>query len=170
MRNLLLYDFFNLNYFYKGFKHFNIFVGMAYLQRLDSFGLLFALFAFLKNLGLLYSNLHVISLKMGRLAAFEFNLINSSILLNTFKFVNKDLLQFIYLCGIDLDSLIVNCDNNLFFVFQGAFSDNNKLVNQFNLIFPVGVYTEVDSTYINLEGRIRQTKSAIKTHLNILGD
>jgi hypothetical protein len=79
VRNLLLYDFFNLSYFNKALKRFEIFVGMSYLQRLDSLGLLFGLFSFLQNLFIPYSNLHVISLKMGRLVAFEFNLINFSI-------------------------------------------------------------------------------------------
>jgi NADH dehydrogenase/NADH:ubiquinone oxidoreductase subunit G len=39
-----------------------------------------------------------------------------------------------------------------------------------NIIFPIGVYTEVESYYINLEGRIRKTQTAISKPLNILKD
>jgi hypothetical protein len=100
IRHFLLYDFFNLSYFNKTLKHFDIFVGMSYLQRLDSKGLLFSLFYFLQNLNLIYSNLHIISLKMGRLNSFEFNLVNFNINSSLIT-VSRKLIKFFYLCGID---------------------------------------------------------------------
>lgn len=75
IRQLLLYDFFSLSYFSRVIKSFDIFVGMSYLQRVDSFSLLSGLFFFFRFLSLSYSNFHVISLKMGRLIAFELNLV-----------------------------------------------------------------------------------------------
>lgn len=123
----MLYDFFNLGYFYKSIKYFNIFIGVSYLQRLDSSGLLFALFSFLKTLFIPYSNLHVISLKMGRLSAFEFNLISSSLLVNyTHQFIGSNISQFVYLCGVDLDSLYIDNKANVFLTFQGSFCDKTE--------------------------------------------
>lgn len=162
-----MYDYFSLCYFGIKFYSFDIFLGFAYLQRLDSYGLLFSLFSFFKSLNITYSNLHIISLNMGRLIAFEFNLIHTLPIFYYQKFINN---KFIYLCGIDFDMLSINLYKSSFFIFQGSFSDKFEIINQFNIIFPVGVYTEIDSTYINLEGRIRQTKSSIKMQLNILND
>ena len=79
-------------------------------------------------------------------------------------------MRFIYLCGIDLAFFnIFNIKKESFIIFQGSFLNNIELFCV-NLIFPVKMYTESLSSYINLEGRYRKTEVAVISKKNIFYD
>lgn len=69
----------------------------------------------------------------------------------------------------DLDKFILPLYSSSFIIFQGFFF-NNKLMKHVNLIFPVTIYTEQSSFFINLEGRIRITTFVITPIKNIFSD
>jgi hypothetical protein len=52
----------------------DIFVGVSFLRRYDSFDILSGLMLYIKNMQLNLFNLHMVDIKMGRLSALEINL------------------------------------------------------------------------------------------------
>jgi len=105
---------------------------------------------------------------MGRLAAFELNLISSFVKIKDSSFFKFS--KFMYLCGIEPDFSLLRNSNLFFIIFQGSFFDTFEIKLLFNLILPVGIYTESQATYLNLEGRIRMTKQATVSIFNLLND
>jgi|SRR5882724_9485977 len=94
---------------------------------------------------------NVISINLGFLSYCEFGLNMSRRSLRT---------GLSYFCGTDSfnENLISN-----FIIYQGFFVNNNYFFNLVDLIFPSTIYVEKNCTFINLEGRYRVCKSAIKS-------
>ena len=58
---------------------------------------------------------------------------------------------FLYVLESDFIPLV----QNVFLVYQGAFSNSNNSFFNANLVYPTAIYVESSSSYLNLEGRRR---------------
>jgi NADH-quinone oxidoreductase chain G len=159
---LLSFDFLNHD-------SFSFFLGHSVLSRLDSNFFIDSL-NFLFNKFALFSKncLNIVSNYLGRLSCFEVGVlpnVNSSLFL--FERIISN--AFLYLVGTDrvINNLIYSDLN--FVVYQGSFQESSQLLN-FSLIFPVTVYTERLSTYLNIEGKIRRTQKAISCFFFVYSD
>lgn len=130
------------------------FIGLSILNRIDSNSFCFALQNYVNNFLLKLSTISVVSPFLGRLSSLEFNL-NKKI-----KKSYKN--TFIYLSNVFdhkfLNLNLLESDSN-FIVFSGSFKDHFFFNS--NLIFPIPIFTETVSTYLNIEGRLRGTQVAI---------
>jgi hypothetical protein len=134
-------------------KPFFIF-GNSIILRTDSKYLLLSFFYFLKN----------------KFSILTFNLINSflgfysiSNIIYNIKYKNIKYKGFIYnLMGINNIENNIELDNS-FIVYQGFF---NNYFNS-NVIIPIAAPYEIDSLYLNLEGRYRLMKQVIKSFIGL---
>lgn len=53
--------------------------------------------------------------------------------------------------------------SNGFVIYQGFHS--TILINDSHILLPIGVYTEVESFFLNLEGRLRKTSKVITSNI-----
>ena len=108
--------------------------------------------------------LNIVTPYLGKISSFEVGFlpgINSNFL-SSFK---KSSLS--YLIGVDNYNKVTE---NSFVVYQGPIKTNSVLFNKANIILPISTYTERDSTYINLEGRLRFTKKVITPFKFVFSD
>jgi len=152
------------------FKRFKvspkIFLGNAVLNRIDGFSIYNAI---AKAFGRIFKNsisstyLNVISYQLGKISANEIGLsgVNSY-----FSADNK--LSFSYLCGVD--NFYINTNGASLLVYQGIFKANNFLFGRANLVFPTTSIYERNSSFINIEGRLRYTKKVITPFKFIFSD
>jgi len=165
LRELFIFDYYNLAYTFGVNVNLQIFIGSSVFKRFDGFDLLSALLQFFMVFKLSFSFLHIISLKMGRICAFEVGL-PSSLSMQRFKGYFYNLVpSLIYLCGVDY-SLIPMYFSQLFqgsyIIFQGSFV-NPEFKVLLDILLPTNVYTENSLSYLNLEGKLRQTNRAVQT-------
>lgn len=104
-----------------------------------------SLLSFISKFSYFVSSFHVISKSLGKLTSAELGLIPSIYKSKVYLQQSK---SFIFLCGVDLDSVSFNqILDDSFIVFQGSFFTTS--LNSFvDLIFPVPVYTEHFVTYV----------------------
>jgi len=165
LRELFIFDYYNLAYAFGVNVNLHFFIGSAVFRRLDGFDLLSALLQFVTNARLSFSFLHIISLKMGRICASELALV-TPLSIGWLKVrYDKLISSCIYLCGVDY-SLLTMPFSQLFrvsyVIFQGSFA-NSEFKFLVDILLPVNVYTENSLSYLNLEGKLRQTNSAVRT-------
>lgn len=156
-----------LNYNFSFFEKASFFVGSSILShRFDtSFVFQGTSFIFLNNIFFLQPVLNVVSSFLGRISAFECGLVPSVNSYSCFKnSLNNVVDSFIFFLGTDdfvFDSLAVSN----FLVYQGSFYSTTSFFSFLNLVFPVSIYTERISSFLNIEGRLRRTQKAIETAL-----
>jgi len=160
LRNLLFKDFFsttfvNFNFIFHAYPKF--FIGASILNRSDNASifniLLVTLNKFFKT-SLISSFISIVSPYLGRLSVNEIGFspgINSN-------FSVKGTPSMIYLVGVDNFYADVT---RSFLVYQGIFKANSFLFRRANLIFPTTSFVERDSSFLNIEGRLRFTKRII---------
>jgi NADH-quinone oxidoreductase subunit G len=162
-----------LNYNFYSYTSFSIFFGSSVLQRLDC-GFFFDSIGYLclklcKNFEVSFS---VVSNFLGRISSFELGClpgINSS---NFVSFYSRgDKTSFIYFVGTDslFNSLSEGFLNN-FLVYQGSFFQVDFFFNTINLVFPVSIYAERVSSFLNVNGLLRRTRDAIKASSFVYAD
>lgn len=165
IKNILFYDFYNLNFFSKYFFNLDFFIGSSFLNRIDGFSLVSTLLKFFSNLQLSLNNLHFVYNSLGVLSGFEYGLpvtMNSISCLQSGYNTSK---SFIYFIGVDFDLLSLQKVNaESFLVYHGSFL-TDKVLNFINLILPMPLYTEKSSLFLNLEGRLRKSERAISTQI-----
>ena len=142
---------------------------MSILNRLDSSYILLSIINLFNNLNYFtYENINIIPRFLGRISAFEFNILpgkHSNMLLNKYN-----TLTFNHYCGIDFDIVkIFNLTRNNLNIYQGFFNIN-IFVFFIWLILPVTLFTESYLFYYNLEGRFRMTKKVISVSSKIFDD
>lgn len=101
---------------------------------------------------------------MGRLSCFEFGALpgsNYSVL--PVRCIKKP--SFFFLCGID-NFVVKHIDD--FVVFQGSFQSN--FFNFVNLVFPIYLYIERISFFLNLEGRFRKSQKIVSSFKYVSDD
>jgi NADH dehydrogenase/NADH:ubiquinone oxidoreductase subunit G len=152
-----------LNFNFNLFNNFSFFLGSSSLYRIDANfffdSLGFFMSKYSKNLYFVNNGLNVISNFLGRLSSFEVGCLpgtkSSNFCLNLRKKIS-----FLYLLGTE-NFFFDNLEQNNFVVYQGGFQEFGSFFKNISLIFPVSIYTERVSTFLNLEGRIRRTQKAI---------
>lgn len=145
-----------LNYNFNICDSFSFFLGDSILQRFDSNFYFF----FFKSFSFFYSNnnfcrLHIVSSYLGKISGFEVGALPG---INYCSFKDNKRFCFLYLLGTD--NFNFNSNDDCFFIYQGSFMDSYLLLN-ISLFFPVSIYVEKVSMYLNIEGRLRFTKRAI---------
>ena len=134
-----------------------ILLGTSILYRMDNIAIINTLFNFIKlNKAFINANwncFNVVSTNLGLLTSLELGL-SSPI-----KYGQKN---FIYICGTDkFDYSYSNFGSKNFIVYQGPFIGSTNIFNHINLELPSATFTEMNSTYINLEGRYRLAAQAV---------
>ena len=159
---------FSCDFFFKNFytfKHLNtdynyynnpvFFLGSSIINRKDSKSFLSSFIYFLKN----------------KFNFITFNLLNSFLGFYSYSnligdiFVNDKNIGFLYNFS---DTYIDKSKNEYFFVYQGFIK--NSIYFDSDLILPSNAIYEFDSIFINMEGRYRFAKTAIKSFVGIYSD
>lgn len=155
--NSVFFKTLNLNF--SIYKSCSFFIGSSILNRPDCnfFFDSIALFAS-KNFRLFNFKLDIVSNYLGRISSFE---VGSLPGVNSSNFVfnrRSGCASFLYFLGTD-EYFNTFDDYNLgnFFVYQGSFFNYNFFFQSMHLIFPVSIYTERVSSFLNVEGRLRKT-------------
>lgn len=169
-KDFIINDFYNYNFLNFNYSYFSkplVLIGNSVLSRFDSNSIMTSLYYFTKKIfNLSYSSwkpLSIISLYLGRISSFEIGFL-PGVASNLNNYKNKALY---YFCGVDTYS---NLNVDSFIVYQGSLKINTNLFNKANLIFPVSTYVERNSSYMNLEGRIRFTKKIITPFKFVFSD
>jgi len=100
----------------------------------------------------IYDCLNIVTPYLGFLSAAEVGFFPG---INSYSTKKKKL--FSYFSGVFDYNLL----NNNFIVYQGFFKSSTFLFTKANLIFPTSSFTERNSTYLNVEGRLRQSKKVV---------
>jgi hypothetical protein len=153
LKYFLLNNYYN-NYFFNSSNYlkFYLFLGTSFLNRNDSDSILNSIFLFFFELKLSTQNFNIISRNLGRLSSFEIGVFPKIIKLKkNNKFFN-------FFIGIDEKNIILKKTN--INVFQGFFYISS-FFEYINLILPTSIFSEKQSSYINLEGRFRYTNKAV---------
>jgi len=157
-------NYYNLSYFnIKNMININVFLGNSILVRFDFMNVFNSLIYVMSKLHLNWKNLNVIQRNLGRITGSELNLLSKINVIQKNKFNS-----FNHLLGIDKMITGLTLKNN-FNVYQGSFYLSN-IFNSINIILPVSIYTESNESYINLEGRFRQTNKVITPFKFIFSD
>lgn len=157
-----------LNYNFSFFDKASFFMGSSFLSSRYDITFFFNAFSYMvsQNVIFMQPSLNVISSVLGRISAFELGLVPG---INSYSYVNslvRTMNSFIYFLGTEdfvVDSSLTNVSN--FFVYQGSFYSTSNFFSFLNLLFPVSIYTERVSSYLNVEGRFRRTQKAIEMPL-----
>lgn len=106
--------------------------------------------------------LNVVSNYLGRISCFEVGNLPgvNSILFTTTQSAKRKGSLFLFLIGTDNIYLRIQTLLDDLIVYQGCFLDFISYFYNVSFIFPVTVYTERISTYLNMEGRLRRTRKA----------
>lgn len=136
-----------------------IILGMFLLNRIDFNGIFNSVSFFIsKYVKTDFRALNILSNNLGRLSAFELNFLPS--VHSNFSYNLKNIKKsFSFFCGVD--DFIFNNNQDNFIVYQGSFRDSVLSFKNANLIFPVSTFVERISYFINIEGRIRNTKKVL---------
>jgi len=168
LRELFFTDF-NTTAFlnFKRFKIYpKIFLGSSVLNRVDGssiYNAVASVFGRIFKNSISSAYLNVVFYQLGKISANEIGLsgVNSS-----FSIDNK--LSFFYLCGVD--NFYINNNGASLLIYQGIFKANNFLFGRANLVFPTTSIYERNSSFINIEGRLRFTKKVITPFKFIFSD
>jgi hypothetical protein len=136
----------------------HFFLGGSSLIRKDSNSFLNIFLFFLFKFKLPINYINIIQRYLGRISYSEIYL-QSFLNKKLIKF-NEKYSDFNYLIGIDNNPIKKKNLYKNFCIFQGFFYISN-LFKEINLILPTSIYVEQISSYINLEGRYRNTNKAI---------
>ena len=137
-----------------------IIVGSGLLDRTDSTSILLAINHLIKNTNGLFNHTNLLNLapaNLGFISCAEEGF--------SFGTINQGGTNFIHHIGTEY---IAKKNNNGFNVYQGYQSPEN--FSNLDLYLPVATHFEKVSTYLNLEGRLRQTKIAISAPESVLTD
>ena len=164
----LFNDYYNLSFFNK--NHFfskNILIGSSSLIRNDSNTIINSIWNLFKLSKISIKNINILSRNLGRISAYEFNVLyNIKSATNITKINKKDYFNFF----IGVDNLCNSKKNNKNInIFLGSFF----IINFFefiNLIFSSSIYVEDIFSYLNLEGRFRYTNKVITPAKYIYSD
>ena len=146
-RSFLFKDYLNsfmLNY---NFCNLHIFVGMSFMNRIDSNSLFRGLSFLLNILSLSMNNLHIVSTFIGRISAMEVGFMQTKNSFSCLLSKNYRLDSFVYFCGVDFDNLNLNMLSTNFIVSQCSFF-SSRVLQYSNIILPSSVYLEKDAPYI----------------------
>jgi hypothetical protein len=160
--DLFLNKFIGFSFFDLSFKYFFkplVLVGSSIYSKVDFFSYFFYIIDFFKFAFPIKSNwvwLGFLPLSLGKISAQE--------VFFGGNFKRNALISFNYLCGCDSFNFLNN--NNGFVVYQGFFKNNSFFFNNLNLIFPVSIYVEQVSTYLNMEGRFRTTRQVVSSFIH----
>lgn len=137
----------------------SIFLGMFLLNRIDFNDIFNSVSFFILNfIKTDFRVLNILSNSLGRLSALELGFVPS--VYSNFSYnLKKVKKSFSFFCGVD--DFIFNDNQNQFIVYQGSFRDSVLSFKKANLIFPVSTFVERISYFINIEGRIRNTKKVL---------
>jgi len=120
-------------------------------------------------------SLHVVSPFLGRISAFELGALPGIHSSNYLEAVPGQR-AFRYLLGTDmhLDPIasMLSATRSLysFTVYQGSFFEHSAFFDDVHLIFPVSIYTERVSSFINMEGLLRRTAKAVAPYRFVYTD
>lgn len=158
LREILFNKMSYFNEFQSLFFKPSIFLGMFLLNRVDFSDIFNSLSFFIKNyIKSEFRSLNILSNNLGRLSSFELGFIPSVYSKFSYNF-SKSIKSFCFFVGVD-DFIFKSKDS--FLVYQGSFRDTVLSFKKADLIFPVSTYVERISFFINLEGRIRNTKKVL---------
>lgn len=154
----LLNDFFSFSFLNVKdllFDKFSFFLGTSFLLRLDSnllfesFKVFFSYFygKVIKIFDILKYSFNIVSNYLGRISCFEFGFLPG---IRSSSYKKRKKFSFLYLLGTD-NFKAFKAD---FVVFQGSFNDF-IIPSLVFLVFPVSIYIEKLSIYLNIEGRLR---------------
>lgn len=105
--------------------------------------------------------LNVVSNYLGRISSYEAGSlpgVNSS---NFLFNIRSGVSSLLYFLGTDeYFNTFSNYSSSNFFVYQGSFFNYNSFFQSMHLLFPVSIYTERSSSFLNVEGRLRRTSKA----------
>jgi len=165
INNYFLYNNYYNHYFFnfKTVLSFYLFVGSSNLIRIDSDFLLNSLFSFFFEFKLPINNLNIINRHLGRLSFSELGLTQGIKLKSKFL---KSLNSFNFLVGLDNINFVKKTNIN---VYQGFFYISNFFEN-INLILPSSIFSENILSFLNLEGRFRNTNKAVVPFKFIFSD
>jgi len=173
--NFFLIDFFSLVFFNYNLRILDLFIGLTFsLVNFVYYAkhIVLNAFLFMRNLHLNISNLHLVFSKIGNISMLEFGVVKNFLALPANLFRGTPAVKskpILYFVGLDLDVIKLNLFNqSAFLVYQGFFY--HPLVDKFNLVLPVSVYTESDFHFINLEGRYRVSEAAVMPSDKIFPD
>jgi len=156
---LLFNDYYNLSFFNKNniFSK-NILIGSSSLIRNDSHSIVYLIWNFIKLSRISIKNVNILSRNLGRISAYEFNVLYNIKSIPNITKINK-INYFNFFIGVD--NLCNNNKNNKNInIYLGSFF----IINFFefiNLIFSSSIYVEDIFSYLNLEGRFRYTNKVI---------
>ena len=156
---LLFNDYYNLSFFTKNniFSK-NILIGSSSLIRNDSHTIVYSIWNFIKLSKISIKNVNILSRNLGRISAYEFNVLYNIKSIPNIAKINK-INYFNFFIGID--NL---CNNNKNHKNINIFLGSFFIINFFefiNLIFSSTIYVEDIFSYLNLEGRFRYTNKVI---------
>lgn len=162
------------NFFFKSFLSFSfislnikfynkpiIFLGHAILNREDSISFLYSFIYFFKK----KFNWSVINIIINNLGLLSFN----NIIYNNIQFLKKKIFNGL-LYNISNDIVPFFLDKNIFIIYQGFIKNNSNLYLKADIILPSTAPYEMDSLFINLEGRYRFMKKHVKNFLAVYTD
>jgi len=137
------------------YKRCSFFVGSSVLNRPDC-SFFYSGIAFVaQRLSIFNFELNVVSNYLGRISSYEVGSlpgVNSS----NFSFSGRKNGSFLYFLGTDdLSNVFVDNNSGSFFVYQGSFFSYSSFFQSMHLLFPVSIYTERASSFLNVEGRLR---------------
>lgn len=147
----------NNNIFF--YKNPIFFLGNSLLQRMDSKNFALSFIYFFKS----------------KFNWFSYNLLNSylgffsysNILYNKFINLKNNYKGFLYFISAELNALSNIDYNNTFVLYQGFIKNFNLNIN---LIFPVAAPYEMNSLFMNLEGRFKNLKQVLNSDINLYSD
>ncbi len=152
-----------LNLDFHIYKNCSFFIGSSVLNRPDCSFFFDGVALFISQHSSLFNfKLNIISDYLGRISSFE---IGSLPGVNSSNFVfNRGSRGSSFLYFLGTDELFNTFDDykfGNFFVYQGSFFNYNFFFQFMHLIFPVSIYTERVSSFLNIEGRLRRTCKAV---------
>lgn len=153
----------------------SFFLGAGLLQRKDCSFFLDAISYFMHQHAKTFSfSFNVVSPFLGRLSAFELGAL-PGIHSSNYLAVAPGQRAFRYLLGTNMHldpmaSMVSARESNGFTVYQGSFFEHSLFFDAVHLIFPVSIYTERVSSFINLEGLLRRTAKAVAPYRFVYSD
>ena len=139
-----------------------IVLGASALARSDSAAIVAAVGAVTKRYNLVrdgWNGFNVLHTAAGRVGALDLGFVpanNGYGIGKIFDGCRRGDIKLVYLLGADEFDMSLLCD--AFVIYQGHHGDDAAHVA--NIVLPGAAYTEKDATFVNLEGRVQQTRRA----------